>query len=128
MSAIRAKNTKAEIRLRKLLSARGLRFRLHRAGLPGRPDVVFVSKKIAVFCDGDYWHGRHWKRRKAKVLLGVRAKYWVNKIETNIARDRRNNRDLKRLGWTILRYWETDILKDGERIADEIERSVRRKA
>lgn len=124
MASIRAKNTKPELHLRKLLVARGLRYRLHKKALPGRPDIVFPRQKIAVFCDGDFWHGRNWTERKLRIQNGVRSKYWVNKIESNIARDKRVNRELRRAGWTVLRFWETDILKRGDRIAARVQSVV----
>src|SRR5690606_35687296 len=110
MASIKCKDTKAELALRKALSRLGLRYRLHKKGLPGRPDVVFPSVKLAVFCDGDFWHGRNWQERKKRPFR-VRSAYWLNKIETNIARDKRNNRALRKEGWAVIRMWETDILK-----------------
>lgn len=121
MAAIKSKNSKAELRLRECLSALGLRYRLHRRGLPGSPDIVFSRRKVAVFCDGDFWHGELKKRLKP---IHTRRKYWVRKIDSNIARDKRNNRDLKSLRWKVLRFWETDILRDGERIAGRVQKAL----
>ena len=127
MSAIRAKHTGCELQLRKCLSALGLRYRLHKAGLPGRPDIVFVCAKVAVFCDGDFWHGRKWKARQANGQFKVRRRYWTQKIEENIRRDRRVNRKLRKLGWLVLRYWESEIRKSGPEIGLEVAKSVRRR-
>lgn len=124
MSAIRAKNTKAEIALRKALSQLGLRYRLHKKDLPGRPDIVFVAIRLAVFCDGDFWHGRLWNQRK-RPRFRVRNAYWTRKIETNMLRDKKNNLALKRLGWSVIRLWETDILRDPSAVAHKVERRVR---
>lgn len=124
MAAIRHRDTKAELVLRRALSDRRLRYRLYKPGLPGRPDIAFVAQKLVVFCDGDFWHGRKWRQRKAKSFR-VRTKYWVNKIESNIARDKRNNRQLRRLGWTVLRLWETAILKDPASAAQAVEKALR---
>ena len=105
----RARDTTPELILRKSLSAIGIRYRLHAADLPGNPDIVFRREKVAIFCDGDFWHGKHWKRRKAKLALGHNGLYWVAKIQTNIDRDRRNRRVLRRQGWRVLRFWESEI-------------------
>ena len=119
MAAIKCKDTKNELALRKALSRLGLRYRLHKKGLPGRPDIVFVAQRLVVFCDGDFWHGRKWKQRKER-QFNVRRSYWLNKISTNIARDKRNNSDLRKMGWRIVRMWETDILKDPEWAASRV--------
>jgi len=120
MAAIRSKNAKAEILLRKTLTQKGVRYRLH-GNLAGRPDLIFMRAKIAVFCDGDFWHGRNWKKRKQKGF-NVRSSYWVKKIESNIARDRQVNADLRKARWTALRYWESEIRNDVEKICDSIMR------
>src|SRR5688572_19254855 len=87
-AANRKTNTAPEILLRKTLFASGLRFRLHATDLPGCPDLVIRRLKIAVFCDGDFWHGRRWPSRKSKLVAGWNAAYWVAKIERNRERDR----------------------------------------
>jgi len=119
MAAIKAKDTKSELALRKALSGHGLRYRLHKKDLPGRPDLVFSAYRLVVFCDGDFWHGRKWKDPK-KRKFRVRQSYWLNKISSNIARDKRNNRDLRKMGWRVLRIWETDILKNPENAAKRV--------
>jgi len=95
------------------------------AALPGRPDLVFARRKVAVFCDGDFWHGRGLARRLARLAAGHNATYWVEKIRRNVARDRRNRRLLREAGWTVLRFWETDILRDPRLIATRIACLVR---
>lgn len=119
MSAIKSKNTKPEILLRKILRELGLHYRLHYKKLPGRPDIVLPKYKIAIFCDGDFWHGRRWKQRKEKGF-NVRPDYWISKIERNIARDKRNNRELKKLGWKVLRFWASDINKKSNKVIQKI--------
>ena len=98
----------------------GLRFRKNYRKLPGKPDVVFVRERVAVFCDGDFWHGRDWEARRLKVRKGSNAPYWISKIEANIERDKRRNKELRKLGWKVARIWETDILKDPQRAARKV--------
>jgi DNA mismatch endonuclease (patch repair protein) len=120
MAAIRSKNTKPELLLRKSLFKLGLRYRIHPKNVIGKPDVVFVSKKVAIFCDGNFWHGHNWRKRKALGQFRVRKKYWVAKIEGNIARDKKNNYLLRKQGWTVLRFWEDDIKKTPELVLAKI--------
>lgn len=96
------------------------------AALPGRPDLVFAERKLAVFCDGDFWHGRRLAHRLERLAGGHNAGYWVEKIRANVARDRRNRRRLRSEGWTVLRFWETDILRDPASVAARIARALRR--
>ena len=105
-------HTAPELVLRRALWAAGLRYRLHPVDLPGRPDLVLPRVKMAVFCDGDFWHGRNWRQRKAKLSRGWNGGYWVAKLERNRRRDREVTRQLRALGWTVLRFWETDVQRD----------------
>lgn len=120
MSRIRARDTKPELAIRRILHARGLRYRTHVAHLPGRPDVVFGRAKVAVFVEGDFWHG--WKFDCWKQGL---APYWREKIERNMRRDAQNLRRLRRDGWKVIRVWEHEIEADAARCADRIELAVR---
>lgn len=104
MSQIRGRNTKPEIALRKALWARGLRYRVH-YNLPGKPDLAFVGKKIAVFVDGCFWHGC----QKHCINPKTNSEFWTKKIQGNIARDRNNDDRLQQAGWRVLRYWEHEI-------------------
>ncbi|MCK5233654.1 MAG: very short patch repair endonuclease [Candidatus Aenigmarchaeota archaeon] len=116
MSHIRSKNTSLELYFRKLLSKDRLRgYRLHYKIL-GVPDIVFVSKKIAIFIDGDFWHGYNWKNLH-KIPP---KKYWQAKIERNIARDKRYTMQLKKEGWTVLRFWEHDVKKNPDRCIKKV--------
>jgi len=126
-SLVRSTDTRAELLLRKHLWQRGLRYRVSNSTLPGKPDVAFRTARIVVFVDGDYWHGRDWHRRRAKLLKGANASYWTAKIESNMARDLRQGKELKQLGWTVVRIWETDILRDPEAAASRIEGLLKRK-
>ena len=93
--------------------------------LPGKPDVVFPRYRVAVFCDGDFWHGRDWPRLARKLRTGGNGSYWAVKIETNRLRDRRNERALRHDGWLVVRLWETDILQDPEAGANAVEAALR---
>ncbi|MBU1692507.1 MAG: very short patch repair endonuclease [Verrucomicrobia bacterium] len=120
----RSKNTKAELLLRQHIRGFGLHYRICAQFLPGRPDLVFPSAKVVVFCDGDFWHGRHWRRLKANLLKGTNATYWVAKIQANIIRDRRQAGLLRRMGWRVLRFWETDVLRNPDEMARKVKRAV----
>jgi len=113
-------NTRCERKLRHELWRRGLRYRLHHPGLPGRPDVVFVKQRVAVFCDGDFWHGRDLEHRIEKLARGHNAAYWTAKVQRNVERDRQNTSALYAAGWTVLRFWETDVLRETRMVADRI--------
>lgn len=113
-------NTRCETVLRRELWRRGLRYRLHYPGLPGHPDIVFISRQVAVFCDGDFWHGRAFESQIAKLAEGHNGTYWVSKIKRNIERDKYQTKQLADAGWVVLRYWETDVLRRPTEIASEI--------
>jgi DNA mismatch endonuclease (patch repair protein) len=115
MSAIHSTDTKPEMLLRKALWHKGLRFRVHYKALPGKPDIVFTKAKIAVFCDGDYWHGHNWSLRglpSIEAELERYSEYWKNKILGNMKRDTNNTKKLIADGWTVFRFWESDIKRD----------------
>ncbi len=112
MGRIRGKNTKPELAFRKALWARGYRYRVDSRKLIGRPDVVLNKYRTIVFIDGEFWHGFNWEERKAK--LKTNRDFWIAKIERNRQRDEEVNTELKRLGYTIFRFWEKDIKKDLE--------------
>jgi DNA mismatch endonuclease, patch repair protein len=113
-------NTRCELVLRRVLWRKGLRYRLHRADLPGRPDLVFVRQRVVVFCDGDFWHGRNLEARAAKLSRGHNASYWVAKVRRNVHRDRETDARLYEAGWAVLRLWETDILRAPEETAERV--------
>lgn len=119
-------NTKQGTRPERLLEAAllrlGLSFQTHVTHLPGNPDIIFPETQVAVFCDGDFWHGRRWAARKARLARGANAEYWLAKIARNRARDRLVGRELRALGWRVVRVWESDVRKDAERVARAIVR------
>lgn len=109
MSKIKAKNTKPELKLRKALWSSGVRYRINYKKLPGCPDI-FVSKyRIAIFVDGEFWHGKEWEQKKLK--LKANRDYWIKKIERNIERDREIDYRLNALNFTVLRFWSLDVEK-----------------
>jgi DNA mismatch endonuclease, patch repair protein len=116
----RKNDTTAELALRHILWRLGLRYRVNKKGLPGTPDIVFSRQRIVVFVDGDFWHGRDWEQRKARLSSGNNADYWIAKIGYNRERDRINENLLAELGWKVIRLWETDVLKDPECAARRI--------
>ena len=122
MASIPSKDTKPERILGKAMWKKGLRYRKHYK-INGKPDFVFVSKKVAVFADGDFWHGNNWKIRGFKSLEDELNSYepsWRDKIKRNIERDKQVNKTLKKDGWKVLRYWESDIKGNLSHIVEEI--------
>ena len=115
-----ARNTRCEVLLCAELRRLQLAFRRNVRSLQGQPDIVFAEGHVAVFCDGDFWHGRRWALRKKKLARGSNGAYWVAKIEANIRRDRRQRAALRGSGWRVIRLWESDILRDPKRVAARI--------
>ncbi|MDO5972208.1 very short patch repair endonuclease [Flavivirga aquimarina] len=107
MSKIRGKNTKPEIHFRRALWKKGVRYRVDSKQLPGRPDVSIKKYRLAIFIDGEYWHGYNWDERKEK--LKTNRDFWIPKIERNIQRDREVNQHLRDMGYTIFRFWAYEI-------------------
>ena len=121
MSKIRSKNTQPELLLRKYLWAKGVRgWRVHQK-LPGRPDLYFGPKKVAVFVDGCFWHKCPQCYRAPK----SHKKFWNAKIRRNIARDIENDAALKEMGVTILRFWEHEVKKDTGKCYKKIRKAVK---
>ena len=124
MSRIRSKNTSLEVNFRKLLWKNGMgHYRIHH-NLPGKPDIAYVSKKIAIFLDGDFWHGYNWK----KLGKVPPKKYWQEKIQKNIDRAKKYNRQLRKEGWTVLRFWEHDIKKNAKKCIKKIKCNLVKKS
>lgn len=108
MSAIRGKDTKPELQVRRAIHAAGLRYRLHTRDLPGSPDIVLPRIKTVVFVHGCFWHAHSCQRSKPK----TRAKFWAQKFETNHARDRRVRYFLKAAGWQVHVIWECELKRE----------------
>jgi DNA mismatch endonuclease (patch repair protein) len=120
----RKSDTRCEVILRSLLWRTGARFRKNVKTLPGKPDIVFPTQRLAVFCDGDFWHGRNWEARREKLARGSNAHYWTTKIARNRERDQRNTRQLESQGWTVLRLWESDIHHAPEAAKERVLRTL----
>jgi len=107
MQAIKNADTKIELILRKELWKRGLRYRKNCKELPGCPDIAFKGKKVAVFCDSEFWHGFDWEVKKYEIKSN--KEFWIPKIERNIKRDAEVNEELRAIGYTVLRFWGKEI-------------------
>lgn len=116
MSRNKGRDTAPELAVRSALHHRGWRFRKNLASLPGRPDIVFVSKRLAVFIDGDFWHGYRFTSWSSKL-----SPYWREKISQNRLRDTKNNRRLRTMGWHVLRLWEHEVDNDLDACVSRIE-------
>jgi DNA mismatch endonuclease (patch repair protein) len=120
----RKADTKPEILLRRALWREGFRYRKNRTDLPGAPDIVFPGARVIVFVDGDFWHGKDWETRKAKLAQGHNANYWIRKIERNVARDREQSRELWASGWLVLRVWESEVHSNVGEVVRRIESAL----
>lgn len=123
MKAVKNKDSDIELKLRKELWSRGLRYRKNYTKIIGKPDIVFIGKKVAVFCDSEFWHGYNWEERKKDFKSN--QDFWISKIERNIQRDIEVTKALEEDGWTVLRFWGKEIKKDTSVCADVIERAVK---
>jgi DNA mismatch endonuclease Vsr len=119
MSAVKSSGTKIEILMGKALWDIGLRYRKNYKKVFGKPDFAFLSAKVAVFCDSSFWHGRNWGQKR-KSEFRKNKTFWVNKIEKNIARDKTVNRELKKDGWKVFRFWEDKIILNAENCAKKV--------
>ncbi len=120
---IKSKNTKPEILLRKELWRRGLRYRKNCKQIYGKPDLVFLRKQIAIFIDGEFWHGYNFEEIKNR--LKSNKQFWLEKIERNMERDFEITQFLVEQGWAVLRFWDFEIKNDLSRCADKIEHTVK---
>jgi DNA mismatch endonuclease (patch repair protein) len=122
MSHIRSSNTSIEILLRKTLWHEGIRYRKNVKTLPGKPDIAITRYKIAIFCDGELWHGKDWETRKKNIKTN--RNYWIPKIERNMARDIENEKQLENMGWTVIRFWGKEIKKNLIGCINEIKETI----
>ena len=122
MQAVKNKNSDIELALRKELWRRGIRYRKNVKRVFGHPDLAFIGKKVAVFCDSEFWHGYDWDNRKNDIK--TRREFWIPKIERNIQRDIEVTEELERQGWAVLRFWGKEIKKETVRCADIIQQTL----
>lgn len=130
MSRVRSRDNVAEIALRKTLWNRGHRYRVHSKHILGKPDLVFSRTHVAVFVDGDYWHGRALREGGADqlrlVIRGRKFEWWRAKLQKNIDRDDYVTQGLMAAGWNVVRIWESDVLANAAHAADRVEAAITR--
>lgn len=122
MQSNKSKGTKPELALAKAMWALGLRYRKNSGSIFGKPDFSFKKYKVAVFVDGEFWHGKDWEQRKADIK-GNRE-FWIAKIERNIRRDMEVTGRLKAEGWTVLRFWSNDVVKNAGCHAEKVKEII----
>ena len=125
MKQVKCKDSEIERILRNELWKRGLRYRKNVKTIMGKPDIVFKRKKVAIFCDSEFWHGYDWEHKNKEIK--TRREFWIPKIERNIEREREVTKTLEDEGWTVVRFWGKQIKKDPTGCADVIEDILRRK-
>lgn len=124
MQRIRSSDTEIERILRKALWERGYRYRKNYDKLPGRPDIALTKYHIAIFCDGEFFHGKDWDQLEEKLKTSNNSEYWTAKIRRNIERDNEVERLLRAEGWTVLRFWGSDIKKHTDECVRIIEETI----
>ena len=122
MKAVKNKGSKIETMLQKELWHRGLRYRKNAKNIYGKPDIVFIGKKVAVFCDSEFFHGYDWKNKNKEIKSN--RDFWIPKIEKNMERDRENEQRLRLQEWTVLRFWGEDIRKHTDECVRAVEEAV----
>ena len=124
MSNIKGRDTAIEIRLRKALWKKGYRYRKNYKKLPGSPDIALTKYNIAIFCDGEFFHGKDWEKLRKHLENSNNSQFWIKKIARNINRDDEINKKLNALGWTVLRFWGEDIKKHLDDCIKVIEETI----
>lgn len=124
MQNIRSKDTAIEVKLRKALWKSGIRYRKNYDRLPGKPDIAITKYRIAIFCDGEFFHGKDWDQLKEKLIKSNNSEYWLKKIARNIERDREVDSLIKSMGWTVLRFWGKDIKQDIDICVSVVEEAI----
>ncbi len=125
MKMVRNKDSKIELKLRNALWEKGYRYRKNVKSVYGHPDIAFIGKKIAVFCDSEFWHGYDWENRKNDFKSN--QDFWIPKIERNIERDNEVTEKLQSEGWTVIRFWGKDITKRLNYCIDMIMKAIQEK-
>lgn len=124
MQNIRAKDTEIEVILRRALWKKGYRYRKNYCKLPGKPDIVLTKYKIAIFCDGEFFHGKDWNMLKAKLEKSNNSKFWIDKISRNIEWDEEINKKLIYGGWTVIRFWGKEIKNHTDECVKVVEEAI----
>ncbi len=124
MSRIKGKDTAIEIKLRKALWHKGYRYRKNYKELPGSPDIAITKYQIAIFCDGEFFHGKDWEELRVRLESSNNSQFWINKIARNIDRDDEVDKRLNALGWTVLRFWGEDIKKHLDECVQVVEETI----
>lgn len=124
MKNIKSKNTKIEVKLCKALWNKGYRYRKNYKELIGKPDIVLTKYKIAIFCDSEFFHGKDWRKQSLRLKNSNNSDYWIKKISNNIERDLEVDKELAYLGWTVIRFWGKDILKNADECVNVIEETI----
>lgn len=119
MSKIKSRNSKPELILRRALWSKNIRFRLHDNSLPGTPDIVIKKYKLAIFVDGEFWHGFDWKNKRETIKSN--RLFWIPKIERNMQKDIHVNKALRDIDYVVFRFWTQDILKNLPKVLNQIE-------
>lgn len=124
MSNIKNKDTGIEVKLRKALWKKGYRYRKNYKKLPGKLDIVLLKYKLIVFCDSEFFHGKDWEDLQEQLKRGNNAEFWIKKISQNRIHDEEINKQLKFMGWNVIRFWGKDIKKDVEQCVKVIEETI----
>lgn len=124
MRHIRSKNTEIECILRKALWKKGYRYRKHYTKIPGKPDIVLTKYKIAIFCDGEFFHGKDWEVLKPRLEKSNNSEFWISKIFGNREGDDVVNKRLLFEGWTVIRFWGDEIKKHVDECVKVVEEAI----
>ena len=122
MSRVKSKDTKIEVSLRKALWKAGIRYRKNYKKIPGSPDIAITKHRIAIFCDGEFWHGKDWLTKKGSIKSN--SEFWTEKIERNMKRDSETDRALNSIGWTVMRFWGADIQKNLSSCVEDVKDTI----
>lgn len=124
MQNIRSSDTKIEVLLRKALWKKGYRYRKNYNAIPGKPDIALTKYKLAIFCDGEFFHGKDWEVLKPRLEKSNNSEFWISKISHNRDRDDDVNKQLLFKGWTVIRFWGNDIKKNTDECIRVIEETI----
>ena len=124
MQNIKSSDTKIEVLLRKALWEKGYRYRKNYKDLPGKPDIALTKYKIAIFCEGEFFHVKDWEVLKQRLEKSNNSEYWISKISRNRERDDEINKKLLFLGWTVIRFWGKDIKNNTDECVKVIEETI----